>query len=992
MAGACAAHALDPSVPLGAYQHTIWTGKEGAPSAITTLAQSRDGWLWLGTPAGLYRFDGVKFSRFVPGGGTALLSSNISRLYAQPDGQLLVGYINGGLSMIDGNKVVHLAQRAHFGAVVEVARDSDGSLWAATMSGLYRLKQGSWTRFGAELGFPGNVAKFVVLDPYDRLWAGTDDQLYRFDRHSGKFIEEGPPGPVDNVIRSPDGRVWRGADDVYQVVPPPAGTPLRPSAHWLAPYGEPGMFDHNGNYWALRCPVGLCRASPRFGAHDTSFALGKVETERLDQPWQMGSLAANALLEDREGNIWVGTFGSLERFSDSKLVTVPVPPGASFYAVIRGDRGQAMVASVPSGHLFDAGTTAYGRLRRYLAIAAADDGGVLVADSEGIEVRKNGAAHPLAYPKDSRVKPHEARPTVLVGSTDDFWLGLSGIGLFRFQAGTWTPAGALGVPPGTRCISTDANGAAWIGNRDGSVLRLQGGQATRFSADAQNEVGAINFIDARHGVLIAGDETVAVLVDGKFRRLHVADPELLAGVSGMVVTSDGTRWLNGRKGVVRISAQAWKNALARPDQPVQATVFDGLDGYPGAAQSVNGIPSATESSDGKLWFVGTSGVAYLDPAHLSRNTVAPGLSLGRLDLPGARLEPDGGYTLPPGSSALRLDYTALSLTQPERVRFRYQLEGVDEKWQAAGSRRAAFYTNLGPGHYRFRVVASNEDGVESAVAEMRITILPTLVQTVWFKSLCVALLAGLLFLAHRWRMRRLATRHWERFQERLQERERIARGLHDNLMQNFQALIMFFRLHSDKLAAGDANKAGIDSMLRQAADVMAEAREEISGLRSRGEDDVVDLGHALATFGKELEAQFGPQFALTVAGRPCQLTAFAFHELYAIGREAIFNAYQHAHPTRVDVALEYAGDSFALQIRDDGDGIDANVLDKHARHGHWGLPGMRERAQGLAGRITARRLGNDGGTEILVKVRASRVYATAKRRWWNSEGAIRAGH
>lgn len=974
-----AAHALDPRVPLQSYHHTVWTVKEGAPGAITAVTQTSDGWLWLGTPSGLYRFDGVTFSRFAPR-GVGLLASNISSLTAEPDGGLIVGYIGGGMSAIVHDEVVHLAQRAQFGPVIETARDQDGALWAATMSGLFRYRQGTWARIGADAGFPGPVANSIVLDRYGRLWAGDTEHLYQLDRKTGRFVMAGPQGEAYDIVPSPDGRLWRNQDGTWQALPLPEGAVRKAPAAWRAASSAVGIFDRHGNHWSVHCPIGLCRTLPEAIAGRSSFRPESMASERLDQPWQMSSLSSNNVFEDREGNIWVGTFGGLERFRDNPLVAVPVPPGANYYAIVRDEAGQALIGSTPQGHLFRPGAAHPGPPRRNLAIAAAQDGGTLVADSEGVHITQGGKTRALAFPADEQGKPRGTFPILIAGSTTAFWLGLSGVGLFRYENEKWTPASALGVPAGTRSMALDAQGATWIGNKDGSVLRVQGSHVSRTRVDADNDVGAVSFIDASHGVVISGDDAMAVLIDGKFRRLRTSDPQLLAGVSGMIVTANGDRWLNGHKGALHITARAWADMLARPDRDVAAKVYDTLDGYPGVGQEAGLKSSAIQDADGKLWFVGTAGVAWLDPARLVPNTMPPALAIGPLALPGARRAPDGSYALPPGTTALRVDYTALSFTQPERVQFRYRLEGVDHDWQAAGTRRTAFYTNLGPGRYRFRLLATNENGVGSVrEADMRITIAPTVFQTAWFRLLCAALLLATILVVHRWRMRKLATRHWERFQERLLERERIARGLHDNLLQNFQALILFFRLHSENLAPGDAARANMDSMLGQADAVMTEARQDITGLRSHADDSAMDIGEALAKFGTELQAQFGPRFSLLATGGTTQLTAYAWNELHAVGREAIFNAYQHAQARHVDVELGRVRGSFVLIVRDDGRGLDATV-NRHGRTGHFGLPGMHERARGLGGAIAIRpRRG--GGTEVMLRVPAARVYTAIARRW-----------
>lgn len=252
-------------IGLANYYHSVWTIKDGAPAAIITMAQTRDGWLWLGTPSGLYRFDGIRFAKFASTDGSALLSSNISNLYAPPDGSLIVGYMAGGLSVIAQDKVTHLATRTAMGSVRQTELDIDGSLWAATMSGLYHYHRGRLERVDAARGFPAYVAMSIVLDPYGRLWASSAEHQYVLDRSTGKFVLGGLPGGAMDLIRSPDGRVLRIQDGAFKALPLPPGARLQSQAAWRAPSGTGALFDHDGNYWETSCPVACAgRAPPAF--------------------------------------------------------------------------------------------------------------------------------------------------------------------------------------------------------------------------------------------------------------------------------------------------------------------------------------------------------------------------------------------------------------------------------------------------------------------------------------------------------------------------------------------------------------------------------------------------------------------------------------------------------------------------------------------------------------------------------------------------------
>lgn len=965
--------ALDQAIALDDYNHTIWTAKEGAPTGITSMAQTRDGWLWLGGSAGLYRFDGVRFSRFAPTYGPSLLATAISMLYAKDNGDLLIGYISGGLSVLRNGRLVHLAERNSpvVPASLRAAIDLDGSLWLVTTDGLRHYQDGEWTIVGQERGLPPGDAGGLVLDHYGRLWVSIQDELYLFNREQGRFFPVGLPGGL--IIPSPDGRIWRRGDTQWQVLPQPPNTPLIPLKARRAPFATvAGMFDRDGNHWALRCPVGICRTRAARLRDGNPFDANTVGTERLDKPWQMSSLSPNVILEDQEGNIWVGTQAGLERFRHNKLVPIKVPPGESWFQVVNDEHGRPLLASRPNGYLFEPGATTFDKKLVNPRLATATDGALLRADSTGLTRIQGGMTTVTPFPPGVGKRLHDT-PTLLFGNRESIWLGFGDAGLFHLRGGKWTPASEYGLPTGMTTAALGPNNAVWFGFRDGKVMVLADGKLTTISTDRSILPGPINFIDASHGLVLAGEDGLAILDHGKIRRLHCKDPEMLGGITGQVVTANGDRWFNGRKGAVHVTAAAWAQAIADPGRLLAATVLDSLDGYPGSALAVSVYPTATQTKDGRIWFVSRTGVVYLDPRHAHANLTPPPIVTAPIDVPGTVANGDGSFTLPEGTTSLRLDYTALSYTMPERVNFRYQLEGVDDGWQDAGTRRSAFYTRLRPGPYRFRITAMNEEGVASASESLvRFTIRPTFVQTPWFLALCATAVLGLSVSAYQWRARQLARRYSLRLQERLAERERIARALHDTLLQSMQGLILRFHGVAKRLPPDGDARLRIETILDQADEVMSEGRSELMNLRTRP-DDNADIADALSKFGHALQENFGPQFTLAITGDVRMVETFAWQEIYCIGREAVFNAYQHAAASHIEVEIIYGLDQLSIFVRDDGAGIQSEVQRDGRREGHWGLAGMRERAQTLNGSLDLWSRPHKG-TEVVLRVPADRAY------------------
>jgi ligand-binding sensor domain-containing protein len=1019
---------------LARFNHAIWTAKDGAPGAILSMAQTDDGWLWLGTSAGLYRFDGLTFERYVAPDGAKLLGDSISMVRAQPGGDLWIGYYTGGLSVLHQGRLRHLSLPGGAGpaggpanATYNAVIDGDGSAWVAAASGLLHFAGGTWRAVGAEAGFTGDHADDVLLDQYGRLWASNGEALFRFERSSGTFRRVAATGGrAGSLVESPDGRLWLDNNKTLTVVAAaPAGGPA-PQARAPGLNGavsqDSGLFDRDGNHWALLCPTGVCLTAGAGGAGKTALAPARESRDRLDQPWQMGSLAANAILEDREGDIWIGTMVGLERFRRNRIAATAIPGSDRFFSLARDTEGGVWAAGSPSDSLWSLSADGPAVRRRTAALVAnGRDGALLLAGERGIERRYRGRRSMLpALPPAGDGKP--ARVVRLADDGLGLWAGISYSGTLRLVDGKWIAAEQYGLPKGLFLATPAGPGQLWMGYRDGSVIFFDGkpprtSRLTRYAGAAAPQVGPVTVLYRNpeatdgEGVVAGGESGMAVLRGGRFRRLQATDPAVLESVSGIAATADGDRWLNGRMGLVHVRSQDWRRAMTAPaDQgaPLNYELADGLDGYPGAALTRLRLPTALADGQGRLWFAGSGGIAWLDPRALSRNTLSPPVEIEALAANGRSYAPDGvlagaapsrATALPAGSTAVRIDYTALSYVKPERVRFRYRLDGVDAGWQEAGTRRAAYYSNLGPGDYRFSVIASNDDGPWSATgAAMRFSIAPTLRQTWWFHALCGLAIVLLLWGLYRLRMDQLAAQIRARLRERTDERERIARELHDTLLQSIHGLVLNVHAAMQSLPPGTQARAKIETALVLADAVIVQGRDRVYGLRGGdvGNDADADTGgapclinalrdaaaegagRAAATPAARERPPALPSFEMTAEGAPRRLQAIAVDELRAIGREALLNAYAHAGASAIVVRIRYLPDELLLTIADDGCGIPDAILEAGGRAGHWGLAGMRERSARIKAKLALRRL-PEGGTECLVAVPAATAYAQPAR-------------
>jgi signal transduction histidine kinase/ligand-binding sensor domain-containing protein len=988
------AQALDPTLSITQLHHDAWTGKDGMPGDVWEMTQDTGGFMWFATPSGLYRFDGVRFERIRSLGGQPLLSNVIATVRAFPDGSLWIGYQYGGISLYRDGRVRHYTEADGLapGGVGSIVADERGRAWASTTKGLFVLDGARWHRIGAEQGLPG-MPEGLRRDPSGRLWVNTENELLYRDPGADRFVPAGLAGQRFNIMADPAGRVWVWYMDHVERLPERLTTPPRPRDWWMTSYSLDAIFDRDGNLWFAGCDD-VCRVRPDALAHVDAWHQGSDAADQAPSGVTTGK--ALSVFEDREGNIWVGTRRGVDRFRQNRVVAMGLPAGSFNVSFALDDTGHMWTRAQyahrtglwrrgPAG-LEEQPETDVGSL------ATAADGALLVGRRGYIERRKGGAVTRIPFPDDA---PQAARGAGVRTMLDDgagLWASFAFGRLYRWADGRWHPAHEYGMPD-TPSISMTrgTNGALWFGYRNSEVLALRDGKVDRYGPAQGLGVGVIgNVYDAGGVVLAGGDNGLAMLADGRFRPVRLADPQAAAGITGMLLDAVGDLWLNGSLGLVRIPAARWRAFLAAPAGIIDGyDLFDAIDGYPGVAQFRANQSSLLKTPDGRLWLHGSDGAAWLDPARLPRNRLAPPVHITGLGANGHNLPAGRSVALPSGTQDLQIAYTAPSFTMPERVRFRYRLEGVDDDWRDAGARRTAYYTRLGPGRYRFVVSAANEDGVwNPAGAALDVTIAPTFIQSTPFKALCAALAVAGAWLLYRLRLRRATLQLRRMLQERAGERERIARTLHDTLMQSVQALLMLFEHARGRLPHDCPDLPLIDRTLDQARSALREGRDELSALRGAA-SPAVDLVGALVPLGHILGEQFGVRFDVRVIGQRRPLCRDVAQEACFIAREALQNAFRHARAASVTLEVDYGEQAFELRVRDDGRGIT-----EAARPGHWGLAGMRERAAAIGARLDiGPGAGAGGGTLVALAVPAGQAYEqTPRLPWWRRRaGGIPAG-
>jgi signal transduction histidine kinase len=710
------------------------------------------------------------------------------------------------------------------------------------------------------------------------------------------------------------------------------------------------------------------------------------------------------ILEDHEGNVWITTTGGIDRFRPTNVHRLPASVSElGRHALAPAENGDVWIGSHLGviGSPLDGLWKFDGELRRIsvpgvtrvTAVSVDAAGKLWIAGPEGVwEQASDERLRKVADP------PEGTRGQQVQALTIDFngdpWISVVASRLFRFRNGTWERNGNLQALPDKQpqVHALDHEGRLWLGYSDGTLAVVDSNQVRKLGVAEGLDIGDIAALHVGPHTIVASENRVAVLQDGRFHVLTTpTDPTVLQGVTGILESKNGDLWLGGFKGAIRVSASDLDRALQSRTYELPFELFDDEDGFPGMAQSVRPLPTIIEGSDGRLWFAGTKNVGYLDPKGIRRNMVPPAVVIRALTAGKRAYSTKVALSLAAGSRDLQVDYTALSLSRPDRIHFRYRLEGFDEGWVDAGSRRQAFYTNLGPARYTFRVSAANENGIwNESGAALDVLIPPTFVQSKSFLALCVAAAILLLWIAYVLRVRQLTARMRNRLEERVAERERIARELHDTLLQGVQGLILKFQDVTEEIPPDTAARRKMEEALDRADDVLIEGRDRVKDLRTSPASGL-DLAPVIGAMGAELAKQYSSRFNVSVDGTPQPLVPIVQEEVIRVAREALANAFRHARATKIETEIIYHRAELRLRVRDDGCGIDSPILET-GRPGHWGLPGMRERAKKI--RASFEVWSKPGaGTEIELRVPARTAYLQSRRRWrWWPGGDRRAEH
>jgi PAS domain S-box-containing protein len=806
-------YAIDRDRGLDQLYHTGWTYAEGAPGEVHALAQTTDGYLWLGTATGLFRFDGTRFQPYMPQSGQTFPQRDVLSLFAVPDGGLWVGYRYGGVSLIKNGTVTNYGKlEGHLSrAVMAFARDHQGAIWvAAGNDGLARLEGSHWRKIGTDWGFAG-PANTVFLDHAGTVWVGTPTSVVYLVNGGHQFqIAAQHLLQVKNFAEAPDGTLWM-AEGGYGVRPVPLQGKSNGREGPAVLVGSQAItFDNQGSLWITTAGNGIRRVPYPEHLHPpkirgpSAWQFHNSEVQAFTQRDGLTSDYVYCVLQDREGNVWFGTSGGLGRFRQSPVVSVPlepilyrgalpIPSAHSFTtgALAAGDQGALWAAGIgPQVLLKIQNDEIATQLRdRYVDCAYRDPNGVVwlatpysvfalaegrldtlgskqgagtyryddaVPAGQGLILRRLHlpTAGGIAVSEQSRVR------AITRDRLGRLWISM-GSGTFRLERSNWTSLESLGGPQGTATAEfTDSEGRIWFGFAN-KVAMLDGDRFRIFSGKDGVQVGGVTSIHGEGTKIWIGGEFGLEFFDGiRFQPVNPSGGSAFGGVSGIVADPHSGLWFSESRGIIHIpEAQLRQLGSGK----VEFESFGLLDGLAAQLRGSLASPSAVQTTDGRIWFATSRGVAWINPNRVVRNTVPPAVLIESVSANGRKYDISSSLKLPAYITNLQIAYTATSLTIPERVRFRYKLEGQDKEWQDVGTRREAFYTNLDPRSYKFRVIACNNDGAWNDNGTfVDLSIAPAFYQTGWFRAACVVFSLAVIWMLYRVRVHSVEQRYLER--------------------------------------------------------------------------------------------------------------------------------------------------------------------------------------------------------------------------------------
>ncbi|WP_457354356.1 sensor histidine kinase [Sphingomonas sp. UYP23] len=942
------------------------------------MAQSADGYLWIVSSDGLIRFDGVSFERMPALNDPKLGEYQAFSVHASPNGDVWIGYRPGAVALYRKGHLYNLNMPNPPEFLTFIEDDGRGGLWVVSGRGdaaLSHYHSGKWEVMGDAQGVHGQVGR-VFIDRSGITWVVEQSHILFLKPGARRFTMT--PAQMTypaQISQGLDGRRWLSDRSGLRPLPdyPNGATdPAIPAKGYEDVAFRTSWFDPTGNLWGTDAAKGLFQI-PVDKLDDAEARFHPLRFTAADGLTSNRTLTS---LMDREGNIWVGTDAGLDRLREAVVRPQPgLNPISINWGGVSDVQGNVYIVDDDGIHVIGRngilttisnliGETTSAPCRRR-------DGSVVVLTSNAVwQLRPSGVKILGTAPEAAFACTDDARGRLWMWGPQKHLQWWDRLGWHEQPTSNekLTPAGLATTPSGVALLRVGATDLMKLGRATTPLIKA--------SSIGVGAIWTVN--EGKQDLLISGNLGLAGVRNGVIRQIKGDRFPWLTKLRSIAQTSGGDTWMQSPAGIVRVRTGDLERAFEDPTAPLPHDLFDAADGLVSKGQK-NGLwgDQIFEGADGIVRFLTGAGVVTINPRLIMRNTLAPPVVVSSLTSGGEKYLDPTTVNLAAGRTNIRIAYSALSLSVPGRVRFRYKLDGFDENWVDPGRRREAVYANLAPGSYRFNVIAANNDGVWNRQgATLLITVAPTFFQTIWFKVLCVMLIVAVLWWAYQVRVRQLVNRMNTAMGIRLTERERIARELHDTLLQSFQGLMLQLQAVANRLPPGQSERHSLEQALQSADGALVEGRNRVNELRTDTVDR--DFSKRLVALADELGSTQDVHFKLTVEGRPRAVTPLVEDELQRIGEEALRNAYQHSKATKIEGKVGYRGEILTLEIRDDGVGLPAEVSSLGSRSGHYGLLGMRERARRIGGVISI--VSEDGkGSVVLVSVPAKTAYVVSHR-------------
>ena len=964
------------------YSHTSWLSRDGPfLGNLNSVAQTKDGYIWIGSGFSLLRFDGIEFLPWRPPEGQALSLLPIEKVLGARNGSLWIGgkglghLKDGRLTMIpalDGTQV---------SAILE---DRAGDIWAGGLkrgpgNKLCRIHGEQAECFGDSTMF-GMWIRSLFEDKDGTLWVGAETGLWKWGPGAPQLFSDNDTTAASSIVRDSKGTLLmaksseihflsdQGKNQVY---------PLRVGGKSVG--ADVFLIDRKGGLWIGTGRNGLVHVFD-----------GRVDTYTINDG--LSSDTVVDLFEDREGDIWAATANGLDRFRSTAIVSVTRRQGLSgspVYSVLADGRALWVGSMNGLDRITSDTITPFGKKDGLVtpdtgSLYAERPGTILVASAfpDGLAWLSNGRASRLHSPSG------ENNFVITTDGDKGLWLSNRESGLIHMpkenRAAEVFPWDVFGNHSATAMAFDPKKRGLWLAFSPGALVFFQAGQIKeRYLLDRNEDFTNPRDlqVDPDGTVWVGSNAGLTRLRNGKLATLTSRNGLPCDGVHWRKDDDQHFTWLQTVCGIVKLAPGELDRWASNPDRKVKVSTY--LDYADGAENIVFGnyySPSVTTTPDGRVAFVTTTGLAVIDPHENVMNVNPPPVYIEHLEGDAESYPFAHEVDLPPHVHVIRLRYVALSFRTPQKNRYRYKLEGYDRDWSEVLSTREAVYTNLPPGKYRFHVIAANDSGVWNTVGDtLDFTVRAAFYQTGWFHLIVLATAGVLVWIAYCYRIRYLYRQVSHRIEVQTNERLNVSRDLHDTLLQGVQGLILSFHALSEDPTLEQSVRRKIISLGDRAEETMEEAREKIRALRFEKQLDPSFARH-VTSLASRLNPEESPVFSLSVVGQEVALKPLVYEEVCFICREALSNAFRHANAQKVEVAIGFEPSRFSLVIRDDGQGLEPRETLAASLNGHWGIVGMRERAGRIGAKFEIRNARPEHvppGTAVVIEVPASIAYKSA---------------